>query len=715
MRTILLFAVFITFTSLLFPQPSVSKNITDNDTVSATFQLNQIIITATRAPEKLMDVPFAVSIISRDGLKDKKGYGLDEVLSSVPGVLAQSRSGNQDIRISIRGFGARGSGDRSNAGTSRGIRILLDGFPETEPDGRTSFDQLDLNLSDRIEIIRSNASALWGNGSGGLVNVSSVPSENITNASLSGSGGSFGYSYSALRTNYSLENGNIFASVSNTSFDGWREHSASSRTNLNVGINSNLGEASRLAVFLTAVSNSFKIPGPLTLDQFNSNAKQSNASYAANDERRFNRIGRIGVTFAHDLNDNNNISASVFVSPKFLQRSERNSFRDFTRYYTGGNLLYRNSSELAGFKNNFTAGADESYQDGAILFYNLLKPYNTRGSLKDNKREGANSFGSFIQNEIVTGRLNILLGLRYDNLTYYNENYMGAVTKTDTRSFEKLTPKFGITYRLSPLQSIYFNYGGGIEVPAGNETDPSGTYGQDTVYLINPLLDPVVSTTYEAGIRHIIPVNSSVLSFITYDAALYYIDVRNDIIPYQGGKFYFTAGRTSRKGIELGLTLLSASGIKVDGSLTWSANKYEDYEIDSVHYNKPGRYADLKNNKVAGLPDYFYNTSFTYQPRFLQDLYLTVNFSGVGKYFADDMNKVEVPSYDLINLSLGITQINLSSHFFLKGFIGINNITDLKYAASSFINPDRDKQGRPMYLEAGLPRNYILSVSLGVK
>src|SRR3989337_2081804 len=136
------------------------------------YEMNQVTVTATRYAESIMEVPYAVTIKSKDDFNNIKGYGLDEVLSSVPGVLAQSRNGNQDVRIVIRGFGARGSGDRSNSGTSRGIRILVDGIPETEPDGRTSFDLIDLTLVQNIEVLRSNVSAVWGNASGGIINIS---------------------------------------------------------------------------------------------------------------------------------------------------------------------------------------------------------------------------------------------------------------------------------------------------------------------------------------------------------------------------------------------------------------------------------------------------------------------------------------------------------------------------------------------------------------
>ncbi|MDP4115415.1 MAG: TonB-dependent receptor, partial [Bacteroidota bacterium] len=659
---------------------------------------------------------FAVTVLQSEKMVGKKGYGLAEVLSSVPGVLAQSRVGNQDVRITIRGFGARGSGDRSNAGTSRGIRIMQDGFPETEPDGRTSFDLIDLNMVNNIEIIRSNASSLWGNASGGLVNISSIPNNRNSFIEISGSTGSFGYLNTNIKTNYKLAKGQMFASFSNTKFDGWRDHSRSSRMMFNFGVLSALDDFTSLGVFLSATSNSFHIPGPLTQAQFDTDSKQANATYLANDERRFNRLGRLGLSIEHFINEDNSVSASVFVNPKFLQRSERGTFRDFTRYHFGGNVLYKNSTNFGDLNNYLSVGADESYQDGAILFYNLLAPYNQRGTLKDNKSEGANSFGTFIQDELVINNLSLIVGGRYDNIKYYNQSFLTSPTRTDSKEYTKFTPKAAVSYSFSNLHSVYFNYGGGIEVPAGNETDPAGTYGQDTVYLLNPLLEPMTSTTFEIGTKHIVPLDLTVLDFVSYDLALYYIDVKNDLVSYQGGKFYFNAAKTNRKGMELGITLHSKYDLTLEGSFTYSMNKYKDYIVDSVHYSKPGKYADFKDNKMAGLPDVFYNTTLTYSPSFLSGLYVSVNMNGVGKYFVDDANTINVPAYNIINASLGFNEFDITNHLYLKGFLSVNNITDKKYAASAFINPDKQKKtNAPMFLEAGSPRNIILSISVGIK
>lgn len=683
------------------------------------YQLNQVTVSATRYTENILEIPYAVSIITKSQLVNLKGYGIDEALASVPGVLAQSRSGNQDVRIVIRGFGARGAGDRSNSGTTRGIRIMLDGLPETEPDGRTSFDQIDMRLAENVEVIRSNSSAIWGNAAGGVINISSVPDFKEYYVSASGLAGSYGLKGFTLRSGTMLGLAKVYASFANTSFSGWRDHSSSNRSIVNAGVVAPLGTRSQLGVYLLATSNSFHIPGPLTQDEFDADPVQANPFYKARDERRYNRLGRIGVTLEHEIDNIHSVSAMVFVNPKYLQRSERNTFRDFTRYHLGGNVMYKNVLQLSEtLKNTLVAGVDEAYQDGAILFYSL-SPTNGRGNkLSTNKREGANTFGAFLQSELNIGEdVSILVGGRFDNITYYSEDFLQPKFGMQEKSYQRFTPKAGVTYRFNPTHSVYANLGGGIEVPAGNETDPAGTYGQDTMYLLNPLLEPIKSTTFEVGTKQIIYLGQrSFLNSLTYDVAAYFISVKDDIIPYRGGRFYFTAGETQRMGIELGTQMQLSYGISLQGSVTYSNNKYNSYRVDSVHYSlaKAGKYADYKDNKVAGIPDMFYSASINYAPSFLGGLSLGVTFNGMGAYFVDDANSIEVPSYNIINASLSLNREVQIGGIGLRGFFTVNNITDQRYAASGFINPDL-VGGKPVFLEPGMPRNVTLSLMVSIR
>jgi iron complex outermembrane recepter protein len=686
---------------------------------SIKYQLPQMTITATRVAEPWIEVPLALNVINLNGSHAGKGYGFDEVLSGIPGVLAQSRYGNQDVRLTIRGFGARGAGEKSNAGTTRGIRVLIDGFPETEPDGRTSMDLVDLSGAGKIEVVRSNASSIWGNASGGVVNVISNTDFASPFANVQSYLGSYGFHKEMLKLGTTIDAGRLFLSISNTTTDGWRYHSDSKQTLVNAGIVSPLGERTSVGIYLTGSSNLFRIPGPLSQAQFDSLAEQSDSVFIKRDERRFNRLGRLGVSLSHDINMDNSISASAFINTKYLQRSERNTFRDFNRYHVGGNILYKNHLKLNDdIENLLLLGMDEAYQDGAVHFYNLTSSGNRSVTTKDNKREGANNFGTFIQNEIkFYNQLSLILGARYDNITYYYESYIKP-NLNDQKSFKNLTPKMGITYKFSQTHSVYANIGGGVEVPAGNETDPSSAIADeriDTVKGLNPLLEPITSTTFEVGTKQIFSIGGdNKVATLIYDVALYLINIRNDIIPYSDGGFFFTAGKTRRMGVEVASTLQFDNGFSIEPSLTLSDNKYVEYQVDSAHYDNPGKVVDLKDNKMAGIPDFYYFLGIRYAPPILPEVYAKVSIQGMGKYFADDKNRYEVPSYNIINLSFGLEQMKIpGSIIYISGFFGVNNVTDKKYVSSVWINPQL-KNGSPVFIEPGLPRNLIGSLSVGM-
>ncbi len=705
-----IFSVLLTCPAGLYAQDAV-------DTIRYTYPA--VTTTGTRLAGPWIAVPLAISYIQLQDRAGGKGYGLDEILTGIPGVLAQSRYGNQDVRITIRGFGARGAGARSNAGTTRGIRVLVDGFPETEPDGRTSFDLVDLAGIGSMEVVRSNVSSVYGNASGGVISISSVRDFRQPFAEAQSSVGSFGFRKEAVRAGTAIGAGRFYLSASNTNADGWREHSRSSQAVANAALLSSPGQDTELGIYLAATSNIFRIPGPLSQEQFDALPRQSDSTFIKRDERRFNRLGRLGVTISHAFGAHNGISSALFVSPKYIQRSERNRFRDFNRYHVGGNLMYRNEFMPGDHvRSRFIGGVDEAYQDGAILFYTLTGPPGSviRGdrsnTLVTNKREGANNFGVFLQEELVIDdRITIMAGGRYDRITYHYEDYLTPALN-DERIFGRFTPKGGFTYRFSPTHSIYANLGGGVEVPAGNETDPAPTYGQDTVTSINPLLEPITSTTLELGTKHAIPLGDIGSSWISYDVALYWIVVDNDIIPYSGGAFYLTAGRTRRWGVEAGANLHTVDGLDISAAVTATRNKYIEYTIDSVHYGIPGAIRDLAGYDVAGVPDVHFSVWAAYSPPSLASAYFRVGIEGVGSYFADDANRVAVPGHTLVHLMAGVRRVPVGD-WYLSGSLGVNNLFGTKYAASAWINPDLNAAGKPVFIDSGPPRSIIGSIMVG--
>jgi iron complex outermembrane receptor protein len=221
--------------ALLLPAAPAAQEAPARDTSS---RLDTLTVLATREPRSLTEVPFAVSVVRSERWAGRSGFGLDQALQEVPGVFVQSRSGSHDIRLTIRGFGARGAGDRSNAGTSRGVRVLLDGIPETEPDGRTAFDHIDLATIERVEVLRSNGSATWGNAAGGIVSMSTMPDFTHDFSELTQQTGGSGLMRTVARMGTGLGAGKGWLSATRTTFDGWREHSDASRTQAVGGISS---------------------------------------------------------------------------------------------------------------------------------------------------------------------------------------------------------------------------------------------------------------------------------------------------------------------------------------------------------------------------------------------------------------------------------------------------------------------------------------------
>jgi iron complex outermembrane receptor protein len=511
--------------------------------------------------------------------------------------------------------------------------------------------------------------------------------------------GSFGLRTAMARVGLPAGGGSFSASLTGSTFDGWRDHSGQSKGQLTLSLRTPVGEKSRLALLLAATSNLMKFPGPLTREQMDIDPSQADSTYRVRDERRFNRIGRFAARWEQDMAEGHTIMVQGFVEPKVLQRSERNRFRDFNRYHLGAGGTYRLSAGLADDVRSVTlAGVDAAYQDGTILFYTLAGG-NRGTSLVANKEEGASTLGAFLQEEVQCGeRLTLTAGGRLDRLTYASDDFITpglAATKT----FTALTPAFGISYRWSPVHSVYASFGGGVEAPAFNEIDPPPPFDERTS--LNPFLEPMTSRTVEVGARGVAArLIGSLL--VHYDVAAYAITVKNEIVPYDGGAYFLSAGKSRRVGLEISALLESPAGFSGGCAVTISRNRYLEYR------NELG---DFGENSVAGLPGFYASAMVRY--RHERGLYAEVGVRTVGSYYADDANTPggRVGSSAVFDATVG-GSFALSSAIW-DAYLTVENCADTRYTASAFINgvaaPNR---ATPRYFEPGLPRNLLAGLRL---
>jgi len=126
--------------------------------------LSPVVVTATRVEQDSFDLPMAIDKVDRQNIDNQLRMTLSESLARIPGITAQNRNQMaQDPQISSRGFGAR-----SSFGV-RGIRVYVDGIPLSMPDGIGNPGSVDLDAIGSIEVMRGPFSAMYGNSSGGVL------------------------------------------------------------------------------------------------------------------------------------------------------------------------------------------------------------------------------------------------------------------------------------------------------------------------------------------------------------------------------------------------------------------------------------------------------------------------------------------------------------------------------------------------------------------
>src|SRR6266478_6139464 len=254
--------------------PLTARGQTPADTTKP-YPLPPLTVSVTRTKLPLTKVPLSVQMVDRAQIsRARPTWGLDEALANVPGVFVANRYNfSQDQRISIRGFGAR------SAFAVRGIKILVDGIPQTLPDGQGQLTNLELGEVDHIEVLRGSASALYGNASGGVISIWTKPHDIAgVNEEARFVAGRFdqrsGRSWNKWQSTTSMRvgSGTALVTVSRLDYEGERDHSAADNRVLNARVRLPIGTRWSLAL-VTDVGDNPRAdnPGSLTLAELNAN------------------------------------------------------------------------------------------------------------------------------------------------------------------------------------------------------------------------------------------------------------------------------------------------------------------------------------------------------------------------------------------------------------------------------------------------------------
>jgi len=681
-----------------------SQEIMEVDTTI--YETQEIIITGTRTLKKIIDIPYSVERMSQKEIERSSGIGINSLFGTIPGIFTQSRYGNHDVRISIRGFGSR-----SNTGI-RGVRILQDDIPESEPDGQTRIEAIDFNSLGSIEIVKGNSSSLYTNAPGGVVNFKTDLGFNKTFVSLHNEFGSYGLRQNGIKAGKLTNDLRFILTYSYRNFDGYREHSQEYQNITNAALQTYLDNNTTVTVLLNSAIGLIKLPGSLKKSEYELDPNKANSTDVSRDSKRFSRKGRLAVRVNSFFgkHNNNEIEFTGYGAIKDFDRTAK-TYRLFARYGIGGSFRYINRSEIGSVFNEFSVGSDAYYQTGPISEYN-----NINGIKGDNllaqSDETISNFGAYIQDQItiIKNKLDFLLTGRYDNVTFDSKDLLLSV-KNSNRNFDKFTPKFAVNFKFTNMLAAYASFGLGFDTPAGNEMDNFPFSSDGGQGLLNPDLKPQSSKNFEIGFKgNIFSEKRNYFNNIFVELTGYNLLIEDEIVPFvvDNTVYYRNAAKTNRKGIEFGLKTEIVKGLTFKSAYTFNDFKYDTYTALTIDQNGNQSTRQYDGNVVPSVPKHNISVDLMYDYNFSKYVraFIKGNYTYIDKMYVNDANTENAESYILLNSLFGI---DLSyKGFSLLANIGINNITDKQYVA--FININ-DANGR--FYESGPKRNFFGTLNLG--
>ncbi len=630
--------------------------------------LAEVMVTATRIEKPVADIPAAIGVVDESTVQTaRQQLGIDESLARIPGLFMQNRFNfAQDLRVSIRGFGAR-----ANFGI-RGIKILVDGIPETLPDGQGQVDSIDLSSVGQIAVMRGPASALYGNASGGAILVTSEQGTPEPFVEGRTSFGEHGYAKHQLKTGGSNGKLNYLLSASDLEIDGYRANSEAESRQFSGRLRYEFDPGSDFSVSFNAtdqpVSND---PGQLTAAQVAQDPRQAraqNLQFAAGEELEQQRLG---LVYRKSFGEQHSITArNYYVWRDFVSRLAFQAGGAVTidRLFAGGGLMYTNTRSWGGHDNRLMLGVDYDHQDDDRQRF--ANNNGVLGALSFNQNETVTSQGLYLQDEFkLTERVEMTVGVRYDEVEFdVTDSFLTDGNDSGRRSFSETSPMLGVMFSISPALHLYGNVSTAFETPTTTEfANPAGGGG------FNRLLEPQTATNYEVGLKGVLGQRSR------YEVAVFHIDVENELIPYQlitspGRDFFRNAGESARDGFEMSFGSQLLPGLDLSVAYT-----YSDFAFDRF-VDAAGN--DFSGNALPAAPENILHGELTYSHD--TGLFASVDAMYVDDVYADNANTVVSDGYVVANARLGyLATVGALS---ISPFVGVNNVLDEAYNSSVTIN-----------------------------
>ena len=668
-------------------------------------------VSVTRTDIPLTKVPLSIHTVDRVEIsRAKPTWGLDEALANVPGVFVANRYNfSQDQRISIRGFGAR------SAFAVRGIKILVDGIPQTLPDGQGQLTNLELGEVDHIEVLRGSSSALFGNASGGVISIWTNPQavEQVREDARFVVGQfsrRSGRSWNKWQTTTGVRvgAGTAALTVSRLDYEGERDHSAADQRVLNARLRLPLADRWSLAL-VTDVGDNPRAdnPGALTLPELLANRDQVPAlNLQRNAGKAVTQI-QSGATVRRAMANGGEAAFTLFGLGRNLKNPITTAYIDLDRIDYGARASITYPAPLGALTHRLTAGIDfQRQRDDRKNFSYMATDPTKPDTLTLNQREHVTEIGPFVQSALeLSSRTTITAGLRYDWVKFAVQDHLitppSNPDDSGDRLMRALSGSFGIAVNPSSRATLYANVGSSFETPTTTELANSATGAGG----FNPDLKPQRAWNYEIGARGSLGRGER----LGFTIAVFQADVRDALIPYeiQAPRFYYrNAGSTRHRGVEVSSDIAIVPGVRLDAVWTYADYRYRRYSFtvsDTVVHTLDGR-------ALPGIPQNWLNLSLRAQPAAFHGAWAEVQQTRSSGYLVSDTLSARAAPWWATNVRVGWGWggEGTTGGMRLAPFVGINNVFNHLYVSSVVINAARDR-----FYEPAPGRNFYVGLSVG--
>ena len=671
-------------------------------------QLDRIEVASTRLRGvEAFDIPASISLIDIDD-RDATARTAADLLRGVPGLLARDRQNYaQDIQLALRGFGAR-----ATFGV-RGLRVFVDGIPATMPDGQGQVSQIALAGVSRVEVLRGPFSALFGNSSGGVVQVFSAdgeaPARGHVQADLAGDDAR------NLDASFGGARGDIDYALAGNAFrtDGWRDHGAARRTTFNAKLGFALPGEGRVQL----VANAFDSPqaqDPLGLDwtQVQADPRQATASAYQFDTRKSARQNQLGATLEQPLHGGQRLRVTGYAGQRDIEQylavpvaAQANPLSgggvvDLRGDYAGADLRWSWRGTLGGGEIELDAGleADRQRQHRRGFENFAGDALGVRGALRRDERDDASDIDQYAQAWWrFAPRWALLAGARHSRVEFVaRDAYIAAGNPDDSGrvAHSQSTPVAGLVFMPGERLRFHASAGRGFETPTFNELAYRADGGAGLAFD----LKPAVSRNLELGGKWRGRDGASL------EAAWFRADTDDELAVagnIGGRSSYRNAGRARRQGFELSSRLPFGEAWRLDLAATWLDAYFRDGFLacsgngcatPSTQVPAGARIPGTARRQLQARLDWSHGAWET-----------ALEASALGAVDANDTGSAHAPGYALFALELAREWRPGGQA--LRAFARIDNLFDRRYIGSVIVN-----EGNGRYYEPGPGRGLWLGL-----